>query len=232
MYRIDLLADIVLFKLYEKHVSADEELNLSLRDIAELFGERVPINLLRSAIATTREANYEKNRFIKRKGDKTDYRYDISLAGIAKVQNELRRPSSPIAYYSGDVARNLEVVAGIHSDFMTTEDRTNSETWTPLPIDRESEAFTDMESSVVQAIDVIERDNGLAVHFSEERAGILQTLRDGLDWVENKCPTRAQIRFGLLAPLTWIITKFGEGIIVEAAKKAAEKIVDWLATMS
>lgn len=231
MYRVDILSDIVLFKLYEKHVSSDEELNLTLKEIAELFRERVPINLLRSAIESSRQANYERNRLIGRKGSKGNYKYDISLEGIAKVQDELRRPSSPLAFYSADTARNLEGVAGIHTDFMSRIDRANAETWMPLPIDRESLAFSEMESSVVEAIDAIEKDNGFAVHFPEERAGILQTMKDGLDWIASKSPTRAQVRFGLLAPLTWIITRFGDGLVVEAAKKAAAKIVDWLASV-
>jgi hypothetical protein len=168
---------------------------------------------------------------IKRKGTKGNYKYDISLDGIAKVQDELRLPSSPIAFYSADTSRNLEAVAGIHTDFMTSIDRANAETWMPLPIDRKSVAFIEMESSVVEAIDAIEKDNGFAVHFPEERAGILQTLRDGLDWISSKSPTRAQIRFTLLTPLTWIVTRFGEGLVAEVAKKAAEKIVTWLASV-
>ena len=231
MYRVDLLSEIVLFKLYEKHASSDEELSLSLRQIAELFDERVPINLLRSALEITRQADYEKNRLIKRKGNKGDYTYDISLAGIAEVQNELRRSSSPIAYYSADPTRNLEVVAGIHSDFMNDGERTNSESWKPLPVNRDDPDFIEMRSSIEEAVDIIEKDNGFAVHFPQERTGILQSLKDGIDWIDNKFPTRAQVRFSLLTPLTWIVAKFGDGLIVEAAKKAAAKIVDWLATM-
>jgi hypothetical protein len=174
----------------------------------------------------TREIGWSKE-----KAPKGSYKYDISLEGIAKIQDELRRPSSPIAFYSADTSRNLEAIAGIHTDFMSRIDRANAETWMPLPIDRKSVAFTEMESSVVEAIDAIEKDNGFAVHFPEERAGILQTLRDGLDWISSKSPTRAQVRFTLLTPLTWIVTRFGEGLAAEVAKKAAEKIVSWLASM-
>jgi hypothetical protein len=231
MYRVDLLSDILLYKLYEKHVSSDNELELSIRDIADLFNRRIPLNLVRSAIQLNRQAYSESDKLIKRKGIKGNYSYDISLAGIAKVQNELRRSSSPIAFYSGDPERNLQSVAGIHSDFMTSDERLRSEAWVPLPVDRESVAFIDMQASVVEAIDAIEVDNGFAANFPAERAGILQTLSDGLDWIMNKMPTKAQIQSSLLAPLTWIIVKFGDGLIVEAAKKAANKIVEWLQTM-
>jgi hypothetical protein len=232
MYRVNLLSDIVLFKLYEKHISSDEELDLSLRDIADLFDEQLSINLIRSTIELSRKEFNEKDKLIKRKGNKGNYRYDLSLAGIEKVQNELRRSSSPIAYYSADQTRNLEVAAGIQSDFMTPGERAVSESWKPLPIDRESPAFIDMRSSVIDAIESIEHDNGLAVHFPAEREGILQTLKDGLEWVSVKAPTRAQIKAILISPLTWIITKFSEGLIVEACKKAAAKIFDWLMTLS
>jgi len=50
MYRVELLSDIVLYKLYENHISSDEEQNLNLRDIAALFDEQIPINLVRSVI--------------------------------------------------------------------------------------------------------------------------------------------------------------------------------------
>ena len=115
---------------------------------------------------------------------------------------------------------------------MTPGERAVSESWKPLPIDRESPAFIDMRSSVIDAIESIENDNGLAVHFPAEREGILQTLKDGLEWVSVKAPTRAQIKAILISPLTWVITKFSEGLIVEARKKAAAKIFDWLMTLS
>ena len=89
-----------------------------------------------------------------------------------------------------------------------------------------------MRSSVIDAIDNIERDNGLAVHYPAEREGILQTMKEGLDWVTGKGPTRAQIKATLIAPLTWIITNLGQGIIVEVCKKAATKIFEWLLTLS
>jgi hypothetical protein len=129
---------------------------------------------------------------------------------LKRVQNELRRSSSPIACYSTDQARNLELVAGIQNEFMTIAERSVSESWKPLPIDRETLAFIDMRSSVIDAIDNIERDNDLAVHYPAEREGILQTLKDGLDWVTGKGPTRAQIKATLIAPLTWIITNLGQ----------------------
>ncbi len=230
MYRIDIFSDILLYKLYEKHVSSDEELNLTPREIASFFEHKVPINLIRSAIEINRQGAYEANRLMRRKGTKGDYRYDISLAGIEKIQNELRRTNSPIAYYSA--TSDLETVAGIHSQFMTDEERAQAESWKPLPIDRESPDFVTMRSSVVEAIEVIEKDNGLAVHFPEERAGILQTLKDGLEWITNRTPTKAQIRASLIGPLTWVITKFSDGIIAEASKKAATKIIHWLTGLS
>jgi hypothetical protein len=81
-----MLSDIVLFKLYEKHVSSDEELSLSPKEIAELFREQIPINLLRSAIESSRQANYERDRLIKRKGTKGSYKYDISLEGSPRFK--------------------------------------------------------------------------------------------------------------------------------------------------
>jgi hypothetical protein len=164
MYRVDLLSDVILFKLYERHVSSDEELDLNLKEIAQLFDERVPLNLVRSSIDILRQGDYERNRLVKRKGDKLNYKYDISLAGIGRVQDELRRTSSPIAFYSADASRNLEAVAGVHSDFMDSADRTNAEAWTPLPIDRESSAFIEMQSSIGEAVEVIEADNGFAIY--------------------------------------------------------------------
>jgi hypothetical protein len=169
---------------------------------------------------------YENEKLIKRKGTKGSYRYDISLKGIEKVQNELRRSSSPIAYFSAGY--DLEDIAGIHSDFMTGSARSRAEAWKPLPIDRNENSFKEMRASVIEAIKTIEGDNGLAAHFPEERNGVLQTLRDGLEWITSKSPTRAQLQASLIAPLTWIITRFGEGVMGEAAKKAAEKIFSWL----
>ena len=70
MHRIDLLSDILLYKLYEKHILSDEETNLSVNEMRDLFKEDVSLNLLRSALRICNGQYYEKNKHIRRSGNK------------------------------------------------------------------------------------------------------------------------------------------------------------------
>ncbi len=69
MHRIDLLSDILLYKLYEKHILSDEETNLSVNEMRDLFKEDVSLNLLRSALRICNGQYYEKNKHIRRSGN-------------------------------------------------------------------------------------------------------------------------------------------------------------------
>ncbi len=49
--------------------------------------------------------------------------------------------------------------------------------WTPLPLDRQSSELLDAISRIDQTIDQVEGDNGYAAHLPEERAYVLDTLK-------------------------------------------------------
>ncbi|HKS88395.1 MAG TPA: hypothetical protein VJR70_03055, partial [Stellaceae bacterium] len=75
---------------------------------------------------------------------------------------------------------------------------------------------------------VIEGDNGFAATFPNEREGILSSLKAGADWIKNRCPNREQIFSLIISPLQWISGNFSKALIGEAAKKAAEAVVNFL----
>lgn len=232
MYRISLLSDVILYKFYEVHVSSDTPAELSSLEVRAELGVDISLNLINSAIEYARAARrYHEPNFIKRSGIKGNYKYEISIDGIQYVESELRRRDSPIAYFSANGDQSLSYVAGISSDFMTRGERVSSADWQPLEIDRQNESYKETVLELENAIDVIEKDNAFAAHMPQERSGILESLKFGLDWLKSKAPTVSQIRAMLVGPLNWISTTFPNSIMSEAAKKAASKLVDFVSSL-
>jgi hypothetical protein len=82
-----------------------------------------------------------------------------------------------------------------------------------------------------EALRAAEGSNELASKHPEEREGILAVLREGVDRLRNKIPSRATITSTLLQPLRWLATTLANSVAGEAAKRAAQKIIDWLSSL-
>lgn len=200
------------------------------RRLKEELGRGTTVNMLHSCIEFIRKKSSEKGgSLLRRQGDKNAYLYEITSIGISYVQDEIRRKGSPISYMFAIPDFDLEEVAGIDSDFMTPEERHQQNEWTPLELDRESKEYKEAVTETERAIEAIEADNGFAAKMPEQRAGILQALKDGLLWLKERSPSRSQVTETLIKPFRWLATTFGQSIIGEVAKSAARKIIELLA---
>lgn len=227
-HRVRALIAIVLYKLYELHINDDPREKLSLEEICALFQVEVSRNLLRSAIESMR-AQRGANPWVARHGNgEIGHSYSITFAGILAVEEALLRKDSLIRYYSNHGDSVIDEIAGIDSTFKTDEEHAEADQWSPLSLDRESEKFIEATKSLEKAIEAIEQDNGFAATYPDERSGILATLQDGLIWLKERAPTRAQVRSFVLSPLQWVIGTFGKSFVGEAAKEAWKRISDLL----
>jgi hypothetical protein len=222
-YRIHNLSLIILYKVYVHHIDGDENRPLPLREIRGLFSEPLPLNLIDASIDWMR--NHISRDYLRRVGTKDAYQFSIAPEGIKFVEMELLRKTSPIHHFEQNGENSLVRVAGLNSPFMTEEERrTLDDDWHPIEIDRDDPVYLDAEKALDEAITTIEQDNEFAANMPEERAGILQTMRDGLDWLKTKTPTKQQLKTLLLSPLNWLIANFSKTVTAEVAKKAAEKL--------
>ncbi|MFH0302973.1 hypothetical protein AAFX91_38605, partial [Bradyrhizobium sp. 31Argb] len=96
--------------------------------------------------------------------------------------------------------------------------------WRPIELDRSDAAYIEAEQALDEAISTIEKDNAFAANLPEERDGILQTLREGAEWLKHKAPTKRQLKALLISPLDWVVSNFSKTVMAEIAKKAAEKL--------
>ena len=138
----------------------------------------------------------------------------------------MRVKNSDIAYYFEYGDSVLEEIAGVDSTFMTRDDALENDPWTPLEIDRSDPRYLKAVTDTEAAIEAIRADNGFSATYPEQRAGILSLLEDGLVWLRDRAPSRAQIYSLLVSPLQWLSTTFSKAILGEAAKKAAQSLVD------
>jgi hypothetical protein len=230
-YRISNLSLIILYKIYAFHIEGDENRPLALRQIRDLFSQQLPLNLVEASIDWMRRkisADY-----LRRIGTKDRYTFSIAPEGIKFVEMELLRKGSPISYFQEQGEDSLIYVAGLESPFMTEEERRSlDDNWRPIEIDRGESVYEEAEQAVDAALTAIEQDNEFAARMPEERTGILQTMRDGFEWLKEKSPTKRQLKDMLILPLNWIITNFSQTVMGEIAKKAAEKLWALLNTLT
>ena len=112
-----------------------------------------------------------------------------------------------------------------HDDMVNSTD-----TWAPLQIDRQNEAYRQAIELTETAVATIESSNGYASSEPEERNGIVATLRGSLELIKTGFPSKEVIKQTLLAPIQYIARKFVDSAMGEVAKAAAAAIIKWLAS--
>jgi hypothetical protein len=232
-YRIVPLTRIVLLKLYALHVNDDPRGKYAVRDICEAFDVPISRNLVETALERLyRESTRTDERLVSAIGKRGhgDNAYRISDQGILVVEKSLRNPSSDLAYYvkHGDSA--LDEVAGLQAVFWTKEEFAEEDEWQPLEFDHGSVEYREAVNSIEDVIEAVATSNEVAAKFPEEKEGVLESLKQGLEWLKRK-PTRALINSLLLSPLHWLVATFGRGVVGEVAKKAAQRVVDLIGTV-
>jgi hypothetical protein len=227
-YRLVPFSHLVLYKLYFCHLNDENLSEFTAYDILASFSVPVSSNLILTALDFLRTKCHEETPLITRQRREGVYYFRMAYGGFSVVEDALRTKRSDIAYFHehGDAA--LDEIAGINSLFLTQQEALEHDPWSPLPIDREDPQYLEAVANVEAALDVIRGDNGFAATYPDQREGIIATLEDGLACLKDRCPSRAQVFSLLISPLQWLATNFSKAVIGEAAKKAAQSLVDFL----
>jgi len=97
-----------------------------------------------------------------------------------------------------------------------------SDSWEPLPLDRQSTEFSKAVEATDAALKEIESSNGYADSNQIERDSIVNIVKANLDLLRSGLISKGQIIEGLIRPLKFIGTKFAEASIGELATRAAK----------
>jgi hypothetical protein len=103
-----------------------------------------------------------------------------------QVERALLRRDSVAAYLHTRPDASLEEIAGFQGIFYAPAERENIESWIPLEIDRDSEDFKETVQVLEESYEIIRGDNGFATEYPSQRAGILDSLEEGLNWLKQK----------------------------------------------
>jgi hypothetical protein len=114
------------------------------------------------------------------------------------------------------------------SEQLSDDSQTIDQSWEPLKIDREAEAYRAAIEATEKAIREIETSNGYASSEPDERNAIVAVTKGTLEAVKTGSPPLDTIKKGLLQPLGYIARKFSDSTIGEAAKVAFGFLVKWL----
>jgi hypothetical protein len=227
-YRLVPLSECVLFKLYIAHIQDDDNNSYSIEQIRSMFKEDVSRKLIGSALTLLME---RPSQFVRRHGRGGAYTFSIADHGIIEVERLLRRGDTVAAYLFADPDASLDTIAGMGGIFRTEDEQAEEAVWAPLPIDRQSEEYKGAVEAIEEAYETIRADNGLAAQFPEQRAGILASIEAGIEVLKSKMPSAQQLRGMLIVPLQWVSATFAKTVIGEVAKKAAEKLIQFITSM-
>jgi len=231
-YRLIPLSRIILARLYVQHVNDDPKDRYSPQEVAALFSIPISLNLIRSALEKLhRDSNLHAPLVLRKGNTKTgNLGYAIGAYGMEVVEKAILKKDSDVAHYIANGDAVIDEIASLDANFFTAQERMDTDEWAPLEIDRTDPAYLEALSSVEEAIETIRQDNGFAATRPREREGILRVLQEGLIWLKEKVPTQSILQTTLVSPLRWVSSVFGNAIVGEAAKKAAQKLLDFLST--
>lgn len=231
-YRLVPLSECILYKLYIAHVADDEADSYSVEQIKAMFREDVSRKLVRSAIDRLGYSSYQRdNNLIRRHGRVGDHTFSITDVGILQVEARLRQPDSVAAYLHSNPDASLDLIAGLEGVFRTEAEQADFDAWVPLEIDRDSSAYRETVKALEEAEEAIRADNGLAATHPEQRSGILGSIADGIEALKSKAPSAQQLKALIIVPLQWVSLTFSKTLIGEAAKKAAVKLLEFIASL-
>jgi hypothetical protein len=231
-YRLIALSRIILARLYVQHVNDDPKEKYSPEEVAAFFAIPISLNLIRSALEKLDNDSTYSSHLVLRKGSKKagTLGYVIGPYGMEVVEKAILKKNSDIAHYIANGDTVIDEIASLDASFFTAQERMDADEWTPLDIDRADPIYLDAVNSVEEAIEAIRQDNGFAATYPQEREGILRVLHEGLVWLKEKVPTQSILQTMLISPLRWVSSIFGNAVVGEVAKKAAQKVVDFLST--
>jgi hypothetical protein len=223
--RLRPVAEYLLYQIYSETMNNDQKSRFDHSDIERIVSRDIPRNLLMSAIDLLREYEHGSGRFIARHGNKEKYEYSITRDGIIRVEQEIQRGDSIAAFLLKQPDAEIQDVAGFDGLFYYPGEQKKLDNWSPLDIDREGDDYQTTVEVLEESLEAIRGDNGFAEEYPEQRAGILDALREGLDWLKNKAPSSNVLKKLLVDPLRWIAVTFGKSMLGNAGKIAAERVM-------
>ena len=229
--RLIPLSEIILYRLYEAHISDDLKDKYSFEDIQLMLKEQVSRKLISSAITHLMGKKYEQRPYIGRSGKSGEYTYFISIDGIFQVEKQLNRGNSIANCLLNNPDVDLKAIAGFDGIFYTPQERIDVDQWKPLPIDRETESFKRAIKDVENALEIIRGDNGFAEELPETRNGIVENLTEGIQKLKTGKTTVQRLKSLIIAPLQWVAATFGNTLIGTAAKNAAEGLYKYILSL-
>jgi hypothetical protein len=112
--------------------------------------------------------------------------------------------------------------------YLKTDNFTQQDEWSPLPLERETQASKDAIQSVETLLERVRGDNGFAVSEPEKHKSIVCSLETGLNALKNTLPTKEQLRALVVAPIKWLGARFVRAEIAELANQALQALQHWL----
>ena len=225
------VAGYLLYKIYDATMQNDQKSRFSLFEIENIVSKDIPRNLLKNALSLLHENRGDRSRLVARYGSKEKYEFAITRDGIIHIEESIANENTiaNILYMQPDA--DIYEIAGFNEFSEELDDFSAVEEWRPLKIERESRGYQEAIKQVKDSIETIRNDNGFAANEPELREGLLDTLNEGLDQIENKTPSAHLIRRLLLDPFLLIAKKFGNSVIGNAGKIAADHLTRWLQSL-
>ena len=230
-YRISSLLNVILYKLYVEHVNDSAEDRYSVEEIVKLFSTTVSRNLVKSALELGRTDDNSKLILRSVQKGTGSHLYHISSAGLAQVENELRRKNSDISYYAAYGDDELDEVAGLEGTFQTDSERLIGEPWHKLNVNKDEPSYKLAVDAVSAAIKTIKEDNQFAHDYPDVRAGLVETLESGLQILQQSVITRTGVLSSVIQPLRAFIGFMGKAAASVVAHDAVVAVVNWLGTL-
>jgi len=226
-YRIVPLARCILAKLYVELVNDADHLNLSDKQIAGLFKVHISLNLIRSSLEFLRTNHYSEQTLLTRHGNREKgYTYSITAQGIREVEKSSRDKSTDISYFLAHGDESLDQIAGPDAIFWSRDEFAEVSDWTPIAFDENDTLYEEALNQTEQALDEIEKSNELSANFPAQKEGLVSSLRLGLERLRSLRPTKSELQDLIVKPLKWVASNFATSAVGQAAKIAAQKIID------
>jgi hypothetical protein len=228
------VCEIILFRLYELTMSTQDREAFELEELLSDEYLDLPVNQVKMSLKLLSSKN---DRFgpaaVREISDIHFSGYEITENGVLYIEDKIVDESSIPSIIMNEKQVNIFDIAGINRDTKLNKIRDiyNSEEWTPLEIDRDDGIFHETIDAVKVSIEIIRNDNGFAANEPELREGLLDTLNEGLDQIENKTPSSHLIRRLLIDPFLLVAKKFGNSVIGNAGKIAADHLTRWLQSL-
>lgn len=228
-YRIVPLARCVLAKLYIEHVNDSDKEMYSETEILNIFSVPISKNLLRSSLEFMRTNYYGGKSLIRRHGNQeSGHRYSVTPEGLREVERSSRDKSSDISYFIENGDESLDEIAGPSAIFWTRDEYQEVSAWKPIEVDLDDETYRSALEETEKALEEIQKNNELEAKYPLEKAGIVDSLKIGIERLKSLRPTRAQLNDLIVKPLKWISSTFANTFLGQVAKTAAQKVVDFV----